>query len=126
MSTARRLVITVCPREPGSVALPLERGGRALRLDARAIGRRLQALAAAHGNAGRVTVREACAGGCGRPGPNVGVTIYPAARPGERGDGVAIGWKTYVYSLGSLDCLARIIDENLRPPRGPRRRRPAP
>ena len=28
-------------------------------------------------------------------------------------DAPAIGWKTYVASLGALDCLARVIDDNL-------------
>ena len=28
-------------------------------------------------------------------------------------DHVALGWKTYVYSLGSLPSLATIVDENL-------------
>ena len=40
----RRLVITVCPREPGVVVLPVERGGRARRLDAAAIARELREL----------------------------------------------------------------------------------
>jgi hypothetical protein len=110
----RRLLITVCPREPGVVVLPLTRGGRAVRLDAPAILRRLDALVAARGLQDMVRVQEGCAGGCMRPGPNVGVTIYPAPRPGARPDSVAIGWRTYVYSLGSLDCLATIIDDNLR------------
>ena len=34
-------------------------------------------------------------------------------RAGEREDHVAVGWKTYVYSLGSLDCLAAVLDDNL-------------
>ena len=37
--------------------------------------------------------------------------------PGQRADEVAIGWKTYVYSLATLDCLARVIEENLDGPR---------
>ena len=65
---------------------------------------------------GYVNVCEGCAGGCSHAGPNVGVTMYPVPWPGEKPDHVAIGWKTYVYSLASLDCLATIIDENLRPP----------
>jgi hypothetical protein len=112
-----RLVVTVCAREPGVVVLPVERGGPARRLDARAIIRRLQALVDARGLGDRVQVREACAGGCTGRGPNVGVTIYPAPAPGERADQVAIGWKTYVYSLATLDCLARVIEENLDAPR---------
>jgi hypothetical protein len=47
-------------------------------------------------------------------GPNVTVTKYPAPRAGERPDHVAVGWKTYVASLGSLDCLAQVIDDNIR------------
>jgi hypothetical protein len=108
-----RLVVTVCARETGVVVLPLERGTPAVRLDARAILRGLHAMIGARGLGSRVLVREACAGGCTGPGPNVGVTIYPSPKPGERADQVAIGWKTYVYSLATLDCLARVIDENL-------------
>jgi hypothetical protein len=44
----------------------------------------------------------------------VSVIVYPPVRPGETPDHVAIGWKTYVASLGTLDCLARVIDESLR------------
>jgi hypothetical protein len=105
-----RLVITVCPREAGVVRLPLETGGRTQRLDASAVARHLAALAEVRGVGERVTLREACAGGCTGPGPNVGVTIYPESAA----DHVAVGWKTYVYSLGQLDCLARVIDENLK------------
>src|SRR5438093_8845150 len=114
MRQRRSLVITVCPNEPGVVVLPLERGGRARRLDARAVAHHLAARAAARGVGDRVTLRSACAGGCTSAGPNVGVTIYPEPRGGESSDHVAIGWKTYVYSLPELDCLARIIDENLK------------
>jgi hypothetical protein len=39
--------------------------------------------------------------------------MFPLTRPGEREDHVAVGWKTYVYSLGTLDCLAAVIDDNL-------------
>lgn len=112
-----RLVITVCPRERGVVVLPVERGQPARRLDARAVAQALGSLVAKRCLDGRVSLREACAGGCSRPGPNIDVTIYPGVRPGEKPNHVATGWKTYVYSLASLDCLARIIDENLRPPR---------
>jgi len=51
------------------------------------------------------------------------VTIHPATPPGQRPDHVAIGWKTYVYSLPALDCLATVIDENLDEPRRRTRRR---
>ena len=112
-----RLVITVCPKEPGVVRLPIEQGGRAQRVDARSVARRLAAWAAARGLGVRVTLRAACAGGCTSAGPNVSVTIYPEPRPGEAPDHVAIGWKTYVYSLPTLPCLAHIIDENLTAPR---------
>lgn len=112
-----RIVVTVCAREPGVVVLPLERRTPAVRLDARAILRGLHTIVSARGLGGRVIVREACAGGCTGPGPNVGVTIYPSPGPGERADTVAIGWKTYVYSLATLDCLARVIEENLDGPR---------
>lgn len=110
----RRLVISVCPREGGTVVLPVERGGRARRLDADATLRQLEALVARRGLAEQVRIRDACAGGCGLRGPNVTVTIYPPVRPGERPDHVAVGWKTYVTSLGALDYLARVIDDNLR------------
>jgi hypothetical protein len=111
--TARRLVITVCPRERGSVVLPIARGKRAVRLDAAAIIRHLEELVAEQGLADRVRLREGCAGGCSGSGPNVSVEIFPMPRPGERPDHVAVGWKTYVYSIGSLDCVATIIDENI-------------
>ena len=109
----RRLVISVCPRESGTVVLPVERDGRARRLDADAILRELQALVTRRGLEDHVKIRDACAGGCGLRGPNVTVTMYPALRPGERPDHVAVGWKTYVTSLKTLDCLARVIDDNV-------------
>ncbi|HBH01028.1 MAG TPA: hypothetical protein DDZ42_03740, partial [Candidatus Rokubacteria bacterium] len=118
----RRLVVSVCPREPGAVHLPLERGGPVRRLDARALLGALRALVAARRLGARVRLREACAGGCAGPGPNVSVDIFPVPPPGEPPDSVAIGWKTYVYSLASLDCLARVIDENLGDAGRPRRR----
>jgi len=102
--------------------LPLERGGPARRLDARALLDALRALAAARGLGERVRLREACAGGCAGPGPNVSVDVFPLPPPGGKPDSVAIGWKTYVYSLASLDCLARVIDENLGGAGRPRRR----
>jgi hypothetical protein len=121
---ARRLGITVCYREPGVVVLPVAPGNRACRLDARAIVKQLLALAERRGVADRVRVREGCAGGCSGTGPNVSVAIYPLPAPGERSDQVAVGWKTYVYSLPGLDSLARVIDENLDEPRAsPRRSR---
>jgi hypothetical protein len=128
----RRLVVTVCPREPGVVTLPLERGGRAERMSAAIILARLRALVAARGLGGRIRFREGCAGGCTSAGPNVSVEVFPVTPPGERPDHVAIGWRTYVYSLPALTCLAAVIDENLgaaraRPRRaGPRARRPRP
>lgn len=112
----RRIVITVCPRERGIVVLPVTRGGRAVRLNAEAIVRRLSELVAERGLSDRVRLREACAGGCSGSGPNVSVEIFPLTQPGEREDHVAVDWKTYVYSLGSLDCLATVIEENLRRP----------
>jgi hypothetical protein len=118
----RRLVVTVCPREPGAVSLPVECGARAVRLDAAAVARELAALVARRRLGARVRVREGCAGGCGSAGPNVDVRIYAAAREGERPDDVAVGWKTYVYSLATLPGLAAVIDESLRAPRA---RRPA-
>jgi hypothetical protein len=110
----RRLVIYVCSRECGTVRLPLERGGRPRRLDARTVVRHLDALIARRRLTDTVQVRDACAGGCGFRGPNVTVISYPPPRPGEKPDHVSIGRKTYVASLDSLDCLARVIDDNLR------------
>jgi hypothetical protein len=109
----RRLVVSVCQRETGSVVLPIERGGRPRRLDATAIARHLETLIARRGLESAIRVSDACAGGCSMRGPNVTVTIYAPVRPGEKPDHVSIGWKTYVASLGTLDCLARVIDENL-------------
>ena len=111
--TPRRIVITVCPRERGVVVLPITRGGRAVRLDAEAIVRNCAELVAERRLGERVRLREGCAGGCSGPGPNVSVEIFPLGQPGEREDHVAVDWKTYVYSLGSLDCLATVIEENL-------------
>ena len=110
----RRLVITICPRESGTVVLPVERGGPPRRLDASAVARTLRELVVARRIEERVSFREGCAGGCGRAGPNVDVTIHLAPAPDAKPDHVAIGWKTYVYSLASVDCLATVIDENLR------------
>ena len=114
MSPGRRLVITVCPNEPGLVTLPVRPGERARRLDARSIATLLERLAAERGLETAVHVRRACAGGCSGPGPNVSVTIHPTPRPGEHADHVAIAWRSYVASLADLPCLARIIDDNLR------------
>ena len=111
--TPRRIVITICPRERGVVVLPITRGSRAVRLNADAIRQHLAELVAERGLGERVRLREGCAGGCSGTGPNVSVEIFPLARPGEREDHVAVDWKTYVYSLGSLDCLAAVIEENL-------------
>ena len=113
----RRLVVTVCPREPGVVVLPVERGGRPARLDAAAVMRALSALVTRRGLDACVRIREGCAGGCHGAGPNVDVRIYGVPRPGERSDDVAVGWKTYVYSLAMLGSLSDVIDENLRAPR---------
>jgi len=124
MTRARRLVVTVCPREPGVVRLPVERGGHAVRLDAAAILKTLRVLVDARGITERVRLCEGCAGGCTADGPNVSVEIFPAPRPGERPDNIAVGWKTYVYSLASLDSLATIIEENLAPRGGTSPRRP--
>ena len=109
----RRLVITVCPLEPGLVTLPLTRGGPRRRLGARATARHLAALAAERGLADFVQIRNGCAGGCWLKGPNVSVTIYPATPPGERPDHGAVAWKTYVASLADLDSLEMILEENL-------------
>ncbi|HEY3101418.1 MAG TPA: hypothetical protein VGL14_21025 [Methylomirabilota bacterium] len=121
MTVARRLVVTVCQRERGLVVLPLERGGRAARLDAAGVLEELRAVVARRGLADRVDVRDGCAGGCWGAGPNVDVRVYAARVPGERADHVALGWKTYVYSLPTLSSLADVIDENLPGARATRR-----
>ena len=115
-TSGRRLVITVCPREPGGVVLPVRCGERGRRLDAAAVRAGLEALARERGLADAVRVRAACAGGCARPGPNVSLTVHSLLRPGERPDHVAIAWRSYVASLAQLDCLARILDDNLEVP----------
>ncbi len=76
-------------------------------------GNSLSELVAERGLGERVRLRDGCAGGCSGPGPNVSVEIFPLAQPGEREDHVAVDWKTYVYSLGSLDCLAAVIEDNI-------------
>lgn len=93
--------------------LPLTRGGRPRRLDARAILRHLAAICRERGLAEAVELRQGCAGGCWLPGPNVSVAIHPLTPPGERPDHVAIGWKTYVASLPDLPALDAIIDDNI-------------
>lgn len=113
----RLLEITVCPRESGSVVLAVERGGRPQRMDARAIAKHLERLVARRGLTGTVWLREDCAGGCARSGPNVNVDVFAKAPPGEEQDHIAVEGKSYVYSLASLPCLAQIIDLNLRPAR---------
>jgi hypothetical protein len=115
-AAVRRLVITVCPREPGVIVLPVRCGERRRRLDATGVAAGLDALARERGVADAVRVRAACAGGCALPGPNVSVTVHPPVRPGERPDHVAIGWRSYVASLADLDCLARILEDNLEDP----------
>ncbi len=113
-----------CPRERGVVVLPVERGDRAARLDAPAILERLRGLVGARGLGEDVRVREGCAGDCAQDGPNVSVEILAPLRPGERPNHVAIDWKTYVYSLATLDCLATILEEPLGRGRRVGRRRP--
>lgn len=109
----RRIVITVCPQEPGLVTLPITRGGPRRRLGARAIARHLSQLAAERGLGELVEIRNGCAGGCWLKGPNVSVMVYPVTPPDERPDHVAVAWKTYVASLADLDALETIIEENL-------------
>ena len=110
----RRLIITVCPKESGTVVLPVERGGPRRRLDAPAILRELQALVTRRNLDAVVRVREGCAGGCQGRGPNVSLTILAMPAPGERPDNVAVGWRTYVGSLAEAPSLQAIIDANLR------------
>lgn len=116
------LAITVCPRENGTVRLPVEKGSRRIAMNARSLAHHLEKLIAARGLTGEVWVRKDCAGGCWLSGPNVNVDCFAKAPPGEVQDHVAIGGKTYVYSLGSLDYVGQLIDENLTPgsPRGRR------
>jgi hypothetical protein len=109
----RRIVITVCPRERGTVRLPVERGDAPRRLDAEAVATALQASIAARGLDARVTLRHACAGGCLLPGPNVSVVMYPLTPEGEKPDHVAVGWKSYVGSLETLAALADVVDDNI-------------
>jgi len=115
-SPRRRLVITVCPQESGAVVLAVERGQPRRRLTARRILHELQALVERRGLSDIVRVREGCAGGCHGRGPNVSLTVHTLPPPGKRPDNVAIGWHTYVGSIGSLDCLAAIVDAHLDPP----------
>jgi len=110
----RRLIITVCPKERGTVVIPVERGGSRRRLDAPALLRELQAMVARRKLDAVVRVREGCAGGCQGRGPNVSLTVHAMPVPGERPDNVAIGWRTYVGSLAGVPSLQAIIDENLR------------
>jgi len=112
----RRLVITVCLREPGTAALPVRRGESARSVDAAAIAEALRRLVDERALDAYVSIREACAGGCGREGPNVSVTIHAVPPPGKKPDHVAIGWKTYVYTLATLDCLETIVEENIEAP----------
>jgi hypothetical protein len=109
----RRIVVTVCPRESGVVSLPVERGRRPQRMDAAALTCHLEALVARRRWGAHVRVQAACAGGCAGDGPNVSVAIFTMPRPGEAADNVAVGWRTYVASLDTLDCLARVLEENL-------------
>lgn len=115
--------ITVCPRERGTVRLPVEKGGRRRRMDAGALARQLDGLIAARGLAGQVWVSEGCAGGCWLRGPNVNVNCFVKAPSGEAQDHVAIRGKSYVYSLARLLHLGQLIDENL--PGSERRQAPA-
>lgn len=109
----RRIVVTVCPRESGVVSLPVERGRPPQRMDAVALTRHLEALVARRRWRAHVRVQAACAGGCAGEGPNVSVAIYTVPRRGEAPDNIAVGWRTYVASLDTLDCLARVVEENL-------------
>ncbi|MBI2219228.1 MAG: hypothetical protein HYU51_18260 [Candidatus Rokubacteria bacterium] len=113
MSRERRIVITVCPRERGVVTLPIERGGRRVRLDAAAIAHALATIAGRRGLRDRVRVESGCAGRCSGPGPNVSLAFHAVPGPGEPSDNVALGWRSYAASLGTLACLAQVIDDNV-------------
>jgi hypothetical protein len=67
-----------------------------------------------------VRIQNACAGGCAAAGPNVSVRILAMPAPGEAPDDVAVGWRTYIASLDTLDCLARVLDDSLGDPPRPR------
>lgn len=82
-------------------------------MDAAALTRHLEALVERRRWSAHVRVQAACAGGCAGDGPNVSVAIFTVPRPGEAPDNVAVGWRTYVASLDTLDCLARVLEENL-------------
>ena len=97
------------------MGLPIERGSARRRVDAAAIVRELTALVARRGLERVVRVQSGCAGA----GPNVDVRIHAPAD--GRADDVAVGWKTYVYSLSTLRSLADVIDENLPGARATRR-----
>jgi hypothetical protein len=126
MASRERLVeITVCPRESGTVRLPVGKGSRRVTMNARALARHLERLIEARDLDGRVWVREGCAGGCWLSGPNVTVECFAKALPGELQDHIAIERKTYTYSLASLDSLSRLIDENVGLPRRKRAGRSA-
>jgi len=84
-------------------------------MDAAAILDALRALVSKRGLEDLFTLREGCVGGCSRVGPNVDLRIHAVPGPGEEPDHVAIGGRTYVYSLPRLDCLASILEENLQP-----------
>ena len=84
----RRLIITVCLKESGTVVLPVEPGAARKRLDASAILRELQNLVARRQLDAVVLVREGCAGGCHRRGPNVSLTLHALPAPGERPDNI--------------------------------------
>ncbi len=103
----------MCSLESGLVRLPVKVGLPVVPMDARAIRHHLDELVQSRGLTDLVRIRDACAGGCGSKGPNISVTIYPAPRPGDPPNEIAIAWKTYVYSLPSLTSLAAVIDNNL-------------
>ena len=82
-------------------------------MDAAGLTRHLEALVERRRWHAHVRVQAACAGGCAGDGPNVSVAIFTVPRPGEAPDNIAIGWRTYVASLDTLDCLARVVEENV-------------
>jgi hypothetical protein len=109
----RRIVVTVCPRESGVVSLPVDRGRRPERMDAATLTRHLEALVERRQLSAHVRVQAACAGGCAGDGPNVSVAIFTIPPPGKAPDNIAVGWRTYVTSLDTPDCLARVLEDNL-------------
>ena len=114
--TARRLVITVCPRELGVVTLPVARGGRAVKLSAAAILRHLAELVTERGSPSACGCARAAPAAARDPVPTYRSRSFRSRAPASAMDHVAVAWKTYVYSLASLECWPPSSRRNLRQP----------